>query len=80
MRGRQLDVIPGPLPIFRNVVVSGSTYRKRIDYGDRITCKICGKDFSVGEDESFIEKGTQIPYIRCPHCERLVMAAKYIKV
>ena len=78
--GRKLNVIHDPLPIFRNVVVNGATYRRRLDHGDKIICKICGGEFTLGEDESFIEKGTQIPYIQCPHCERLVMAAKYIKV
>ena len=68
------------LPIFRNVVVGGATYRRRLDYGDKIQCMICGWEFSLSEKESFVEKKTQIPYIRCPACGRLVAASKYIKV
>ena len=78
-RRKHLSVTQGTLPIFRDVVVHGMTYRKRLDLGDRITCRICGAEFVLGEEDSFIERETEIPYIKCPNCERLVMAVKYMK-
>lgn len=78
-RRKHLSVEQGTLPIFRDVVVHGMTYRKRLDSGDRIVCRICGTEFDLNEEASFIERGTDIPYIKCPNCDRLVMAAKYMK-
>ena len=78
-RRKHLSVEQGTMPIFRNVAVNGVTYRKRLDLGDRITCRICGTEFELAEEESFIERGTEIPYIKCPNCELLVMAVKYMK-
>lgn len=79
-RRKHLSVEQGTLPIFRDVVVHGMTYRKRLDLGDRIVCRICGAKFELGEEDSFIERETEIPYIKCQNCERLVMAVKYMKV
>ena len=76
---KHLSVMQGRLPIFRFVVIHGVTYRKRLDYGDRIKCRICGAEFNLNEEASFIERGTDIPYIKCPNCDRLVMAVKYMK-
>lgn len=78
-RRKHLSVEQGTLPIFRDVVVHGMTYRKRLDRGDRIRCRICGAEFVLGEEDSFIERETEIPYIKCPNCELLVMAVKYMK-
>lgn len=78
-RRKHLSVGQGTLPIFRDVVVHGMTYRRRLDSGDRIVCRICGTEFELGEEESFIERGTEIPYIKCPICKRLVQAVKYMK-
>ena len=79
-RRKHLSVEQGTLPIFRDVVVHGMTYRKRLDLGDRIVCRICGTEFDLNEEASFIERGTDIPYIKCPNCELLVAAVKYMKV
>ena len=78
-KGKSLSVTQGQLPIFRFVVVNGVTYRRRLDYGDKIKCKICGMEFDLDEETSFIERGLQTPFIKCPHCERLVQAVKYMK-
>ena len=78
-RRKHLSVEQGTLPIFRDVVVHGMTYRKRLDSGDRIVCRICGTEFELGEEDSFIERETEIPYVKCPNCEQLVMAVKYMK-
>ena len=78
-RRKHLSVEQGTLPIFRDVVVHGMTYRKRLDSGDRIVCRICGAEFELDEENSFIERETEIPYVKCPNCELLVMAVKYMK-
>jgi len=78
-RRKHLSVEQGTLPIFRDVVVHGMTYRRRLDSGDRIVCRICGTEFELGEEDSFIERETEIPYVKCPNCELLVMAVKYMK-
>ena len=77
---RHLSVTQGSLPIFRNVVVHWVTYRKRLDRGDKIKCRICGTEFDLSDDAVFIERKTEIPYIKCPWCERQVQAVKYMKI
>ena len=77
--GKHLSVRKGSLPIFRFVVIHGVTYRKRLDYWEKIKCRICGMQFSLSDDAAFVERGTDIPYIKCPICKRLVQAVTYMK-
>lgn len=75
---KKLDARPGQLPIFRNIVERGQTWRRRLDSGDELTCKKCGKKFPLTDECSWKDENGN-PFILCPWCFKYVAAVEYMR-